>query len=182
MSILIVDESQSSQNKLYEHLNNSDDIFILMHWASCGPCQLVLPKWNEMTDNLEMQDLLTNNNHVVIATIESSHLNKINHPEFQNVRLFPTIKHIRGENVQILTVDPNNDDVNTYIHWIKNNILTTTTTTTGGTTHSLVDQMIQFNPNIKKRRKSRSHSRSNRNKTNKKSHRHKNRKSSKNKK
>lgn len=177
MSMLIVDESESSQRQLLTHLNNSHDIFILMHLASCGPCSLVLPKWNEMTDNLEIQDLLMNNPHIVIATIESSYLQYIHHPEFQNVQLFPTIKHIRGNSCQLLQPDPTNDDVNTYIDWIKNNI-TKTTTTTGGGSNSLVDQMIQFQP--KRKRKSRS--RSYRNKTNKKSNRQKNRKSSKNKK
>jgi hypothetical protein len=81
-----------------DHINNlinsGKDVFILIYMEGCGPCNAVRPEWTKLENILKSK---TGNkyNNVVIAKVESDHLDKI---KLNSVpEGFPTIKHISNK-------------------------------------------------------------------------------------
>ena len=116
MNILKIDhQNLHNIHSLIENINNSCNIFVLIHWKECNPCKTILPKWQNIMKHSQIKQLSPND--TVIATVEQGCLTHISHNAFQNIESFPTIVHIKNNIVKPHKINWN-DPTNTFMNWI----------------------------------------------------------------
>ena len=79
--------------------NSGKEVFILIYMEGCGPCNAVRPEWTKLENIVKNSNKNNSNkyNNVVIAQIESEHLDKL---KLNSVpEGFPTIKYISKKKV-----------------------------------------------------------------------------------
>lgn len=101
--------------RLQEMLDNKKNVFVLVYMIGCMPCKYTLPEWNKLRGCKELEQFRDNDD-IVVANVEQSMCEKMHHKDLENIMSFPTIKHIRHNDVQDY-----NDERNTkaFSKWIK---------------------------------------------------------------
>ena len=100
--MIFIDVNKGSLNNtetLQHMLDSKKNVFILVHMNGCAPCKNTLPEWNNLNGNQELKHL-NNNNDIVIANVEQSMCQKLHNIHLEEIMSFPTIKHIKHNNVE----------------------------------------------------------------------------------
>jgi hypothetical protein len=93
MKILTLDANNRDTHKLHKfdrYIKDGKNVFVMFHMNGCGHCIQALPEWRTIITRINNK--LKNNDNIVIADIESSHLSKIKNAS--NIEGFPTIRYI----------------------------------------------------------------------------------------
>ena len=110
-------KDKDTLHNYHRHIKDGKNVFVMFHMNGCGHCIQALPEWHLIQKNADKT--LINNNDIVIADIESSHLSQIKNAS--NIQGFPTIRYIYnyGESYE----DYNRPRVvSEFIKWIKSKI------------------------------------------------------------
>ena len=116
MLFLDVNENEmDNAEKLQEMIDNKKNVFVLVYMIGCGPCKKTLPEWNKLKGCKELEQF-KNNDDIIVANVEQSMCEKMHHKDLENIMSFPTIKHIKHNEVHDY-----NDERNTsaFSKWIK---------------------------------------------------------------
>lgn len=116
MLFLDVNENEiNNAEKLQEMIDNKKNVFVLVYMIGCAPCKNTLPEWNKLKGCKELEQF-KNNDDIIVANVEQSMCEKMHHKDLENIMSFPTIKHIKHNEVHDY-----NDERNTsaFSKWIK---------------------------------------------------------------
>lgn len=93
MKILTLDDDNRDIKKVDNfdnYIKDGKKVFVMFHMNGCGHCIQALPEWRLIKERINNN--LKNNDNIVIAEIESSHLSQIKNAS--NIQGFPTIRYI----------------------------------------------------------------------------------------
>lgn len=121
--IIIEAKDEASANKINNHIDNGDDVFMLIYMEGCGPCNAVRPEWKELHSALGQQ--YAKNNKLVIVDVNKDYahiIKKIPQPNG-----FPTILYVskRGDKIENFEDAPivnKTRSTDSFINWIESNI------------------------------------------------------------
>ena len=116
MLFLDVNENEmDNAERLQEMIDNKKNVFVLVYMIGCAPCKNTLPEWNKLKGCKELEQF-KNNDDIIVANVEQSMCEKMHHKDLENIMSFPTIKHIKHNEVHDY-----NDERNTsaFSKWIK---------------------------------------------------------------
>ena len=116
MLFLDVNENEmDNAERLQEMIDNKKNVFVLVYMIGCTPCKKTLPEWNKLKGCKELEQF-KNNDDIIVANVEQSMCEKMHHKDLENIMSFPTIKHIKHNEVHDY-----NDERNTsaFSKWIK---------------------------------------------------------------
>jgi thiol-disulfide isomerase/thioredoxin len=122
----ITKDNTDDLNVLLKHIQQGDDVFVIVHKTGCPPCMATVPKWEQLENALAIR--YKNNNKVVIADINQEvgidQLAKF----MGEIEGFPTMRYIakngkkieeyekfQGKNPQRST--------DSFIEWIESKIV-----------------------------------------------------------
>jgi len=100
---------------LQRKLDSKKDVFILVYMNGCLPCKNTLPEWYKLKGYAELEELKSNDD-IIIASIEQSMCEKIDNKYLENIMSFPTIKHIKDNEVHEYNDERN---ASAFSKWIK---------------------------------------------------------------
>ena len=84
--------------RLQEMLDNKKNVFVLVYMIGCTPCKNTLPEWNKLKECNELNHYKKNDD-IIVANVEQSMCEKMHHKELEHIMSFPTIKHIKHNDV-----------------------------------------------------------------------------------
>jgi hypothetical protein len=121
--IIIEANDEASAHKINNHIDNGDDVFMLIYMEGCGPCNAVRPEWKELHSALGQQ--YAKNNKLVIVDVNKDYahiIKKIEQPSG-----FPTILYVskRGDKIENFEDAPivnKTRSTDSFINWIESNI------------------------------------------------------------
>jgi hypothetical protein len=128
MKFLTLDHDNRDIKKLDnfdKYIKDGKKVFVMFHMNGCGHCIQALPEWRLIKDRINNN--LKNNDNIVIADIESSHLSQIKNAS--NIQGFPTIRYIYN-------YGKSNEDYNgqrvvsEFIKWIESKVSNKSTAST----------------------------------------------------
>lgn len=113
-------------NVLLKHIQQGDDVFVIIHKTGCPPCEATVPKWTQLENALAIR--YKGNNKVVIADINQEvgieQLAKF----MGKIEGFPTIRYIgkNGKKIEEYEIfDGKNPtrSIDSFIEWIESKII-----------------------------------------------------------
>lgn len=116
--MLFIDVDKNKMNnaeRLQEMLDNKKNVFVLVYMIGCMPCKKTLPEWNNLKGCQELKQY-ENNDDIIVANVERSMCEKMHHKDFENIMSFPTIKHIKHNDVHNYDDERN---TSAFSKWIK---------------------------------------------------------------
>jgi hypothetical protein len=121
--IIIEANDETSTHKINHHIENGDDIFMLIYMEGCGPCNAVRPEWKELPSALGHK--YAKNNKLVIVDVNKDYaplIKKIKQPNG-----FPTILYVsnRGdkiENFEDARIANKMRSTDSFVNWIGSHV------------------------------------------------------------
>lgn len=110
-----------NENKMYnaeilqEMIDNKKNVFVLVYLIGCNPCKKTLPEWNKLEGFKELEQY-EHNDDIVVVNVEQSMCKNMHHKDLENIRSFPTIKHIQHNDVHVYD---NERNTSAFAKWIK---------------------------------------------------------------
>ena len=151
MLFLDVNENEMDNvERLQEMIDKKKNVFVLVYMIGCTPCKNTLPEWNKLKGCKEMEQF-KNNDDIIVANVEQSMCEKMHHTELENIMSFPTIKHIKHNDVHNYN---NERSTSAFSKWIKGlikddsklkDINEITVINQNKTNHGNIDMLIKSN-------------------------------------
>jgi thiol-disulfide isomerase/thioredoxin len=122
----ITKDNTDDLNVLLKHIQQGDDVFVIVHKTGCPPCMATVPKWEQLENALAIR--YKSNNKVVIADINQEvgidQLAKF----MGEIEGFPTMRYIgkNGKKIEEYEkFDGKNPSrsVDSFIEWIESKII-----------------------------------------------------------
>jgi hypothetical protein len=151
MLFLDVNENEMDNvERLQEMIDKKKNVFVLVYMIGCTPCKQTLPEWNKLKICKELKQY-ENNDDIIVANVEQSMCEKMHHTELENIMSFPTIKHIKHNDVHNYN---NERSTSAFSKWIKGlikddsklkDINEITVINQNKTNHGNIDMLIKSN-------------------------------------